>query len=98
MAPLKKPQPRKQEAISTERAVKASLLTFLSLVLLVLWGNHALWAVRVFVQNRFGGVVNNTVYGVGTLIANAGLSIRAITWLNNRWLEDKLDADHKKYL
>lgn len=98
MAPLKKPQPRQQEKISPDRAIKASLLTFLSLVLLILWGYHALWAIKVFVYNRFGGILNNTVYGVGTLVANAGISIKAVTWLNDKWLEDKLDADHKKYI
>lgn len=86
------------EEISTARVLKALFLTFLSLFAIVLWGYHSVWAVKVIFYNMYGNLLNNLVFGPGTLIAHGGLSIKLITYLNVILLDDKIDADHKKYL
>lgn len=86
------------EDISTSRVIKALFLTFLSLFAIVLWGYHSVWAVQVMIYNSYGNFFNNLVFGPGTLIAHGGLSIKLVTYLNVILLDDKIDADHKKYL
>ncbi|ODV67111.1 hypothetical protein HYPBUDRAFT_139606 [Hyphopichia burtonii NRRL Y-1933] len=99
MAPLKKPLPRKREDENTkDRAIKAASVTALSLLFLLLWGYQALWAIGVIFDNRFGSLVNNLVFGIGSLIASGGIAIKVVTYLNDRLLTDTIDADHKKYI
>lgn len=98
MAPFKKPAPRHHEQISKQRAVKASLITVLSVVLLLAWVYHAFWAVDVLSTNKYGDILSNVVFGVGTLVANAGLSVKLVAFLTEKYLDGQIDADHKKYL
>ncbi|KAK6454889.1 uncharacterized protein RJT20DRAFT_53173 [Scheffersomyces xylosifermentans] len=86
------------ERISKSRAFNAGLLTILSLVIVVVLGYHFLWAVKVMTNQPYGSFLNNLVYGPGTLVANAGLSMKFISYINNKLVEDKIDADHKKYI
>lgn len=86
------------EEISTSRVIRALFLTFLSLLLILVWGYHSVWAVKVVINKTYGNLLNNLVFGPGTLIANGGLSIKFVTYLNEILLDDKIDADHKKYL
>ena len=43
----------------------------------------------------YGNLLNNIVYGPGTLIANAGLSSKLIKYVNTKLVEDKIEADYK---
>lgn len=86
------------EEISTSRVVKSLFLTFLSLFFIGLWCYHAVWAVKVMIYKTYGNAFNNLIFGPGTAIANAGLSIKLVTYLNIVLLDDKIDADHKKYI
>lgn len=98
---LKSKQPKQgipDEEISTSRVLRALFLTFLSLFLIVLWGYHSVWAVKVVIYKTYGNLLNNLIFGPGTLIANGGLSIKFVTFLNEVLLDDRIDADHKKYL
>lgn len=89
---------KEPEKISTSRALKATVLTSLSITLLLLWVYHAIWAIKAIIYNRFGRILDNLVFGVGTLIANGGLSLRFLRYLNQVWLDTEIDDDHKKYL
>lgn len=93
-----KPQGIPDEEVSTSRVIKALLLTFLSLFMIVLWGYHSVWAFKVVIYKTYGNLLNNLVFGPGTLIANGLLSVKFVTYLNEILLDDKIDADHKKYL
>lgn len=98
MAPLKNRRIEKKDDISVQRAFKAAFLTFLSLALLFLWCYHAVWSIKVFTYNKYGNILNNLVFGLGTLIINASFSIKFATYLNDKYLNDQIDADHKKYM
>ena len=50
------------------------------------------------IYQPFGNLLNNLVYGPGTLIANYGISSRIIKYINTKLVEDKLDSDYKKYI
>lgn len=100
MAPLKKPLPssRKEEEISAKRALRATFITALSLLLLAVFSYHAYWAIGVVANNSYGSHVSSFVYGPGTLVANGGLSLKLVSYLNDRLVDQTIDADHKKYL
>lgn len=94
------PAPRKQQKDTFEnrRALIAFGITLVSLVLLIGVIIHAKWALNVLIYKHYGHFLNNVVFGVGTLIANAGLSLRFVSYLNLRFLDSLIDADHKKYV
>ncbi|CAH6722501.1 hypothetical protein CLIB1444_09S04962 [[Candida] jaroonii] len=84
--------------ISKSRVLKSALLTVLSIFALLQLGYHCLWAFKVLYNNSYGNSINNLIFGIGTLIANAGISFKALTFLNEKLIDDGIDADHKKYL
>ncbi|EAZ63928.1 hypothetical protein PICST_38487 [Scheffersomyces stipitis CBS 6054] len=86
------------DKVSKSRAFNAGLLTVLTLLVLAGWVYHFIWALQVVINQPYGGVLNNLVYGPGTLVANAGLSTKLVGYLNDKLVGDKIDADHKKYL
>lgn len=100
MAPLKRPLPssRKEEEISAKRALRATFITVLSLLLLGVFSYHAYWALGVVASNSYGSFLSSLVYGPGTLLANGGLSLKLVSYLNERLVDRDIDADHKKYL
>lgn len=97
MAQLKR-QVQKEDRVSRTRVLYAILLTIFSLVLVVIWGYHAVWAVNVILNRTYGSFISNLIFGPGTFIAGVGLSVKLVTYLNQILLENKLDMDHKKYL
>lgn len=87
-----------QNDISKSRVLKSALLTVLSIVALLQLGYHCFWAFKVLFYNYYGNSINNLIFGVGSLVANAGISFKALTFLNEKLIDDGIDADHKKYL
>lgn len=94
----RKPAYRPDEKLSKSRALNALILTVLFIGLLVIWLYHARWAIDVMANRPYGNFLNNLVFGPGTLIANAGLSVKVASYFNEKLVEDKIDADHKKYI
>ncbi|KAL6451569.1 hypothetical protein SBY92_003209 [Candida maltosa Xu316] len=86
------------EKVSKSRAVNASILTILTVLIFLLLIYHFIWAVQVMMYQPYGNILNNIVYGPGTLIANAGLSSKFIKYINTKLVEDKIEADYKKYI
>ncbi|CAK7902932.1 hypothetical protein CAAN1_07S05050 [[Candida] anglica] len=98
MAPLKPRAPSVEERVSKSRVLNALLLTALSIVFIIVWGYHSVWAVKVMLNRTYGGFINNLIYGPGTFVVDVALGFRFITYLNFVLLDEKLDVDHKKYL
>lgn len=94
----RKPAYRPDEKVSKSRAFNALILTVISIGLFVALLYHARWAVNVMSNRPYGSFMNNLVFGPGTLIANAGISYKVASFINEKLVEDKIDADHKKYL
>ncbi|KAI5949261.1 hypothetical protein KGF57_004860 [Candida theae] len=86
------------ERISKSRAFNASILTFLTVAIFLELGYHLLWSAKVFINQPYGNFFNNLVYGPGSFLANVGLSTKLIKYLNKVLVEDKMDADYKKYI
>lgn len=95
---IKKPAYKPAERVSKSRAFNALILTILSITLLIVLFYHLNWAVDVMLDKPYGSLLNNLVFGPGTLLANAGISLKLITYINAKLVEDKIDADHKKYI
>ena len=99
MSPPPQHQPtNNHEHISKSRAINASILTVLTIVIFLLLIYHFIWAIQVMIYKPYGNLLNNLVYGPGTLIANAGLSSKLIKYVNNKLVEEKIEADYKKYI
>lgn len=98
MAKVAKAYQSPSQTISTSRATKSVLITILGLILLIGLGYHLYWAVMVFVFDRYGDSISNIVFGFGTLILNGTLSFKLLTFLNEKYIDSDIDADHKKYL
>ncbi|CAH2355403.1 hypothetical protein CLIB1423_25S01486 [[Candida] railenensis] len=98
MAQLKQRKPSEDDRVSKSRVTYAVLLTIFSVILVVLWGFHAVWAAKVILNRTYGSFFNNLVFGPGTFVAGVGLSVKLVTYLNNVLLEERLDMDHKKYI
>ena len=99
MAPPPRQQQKQQDVtFENRRALLAFGITLISLALLIGVIIHAKWALNVLIYKQYGNFLNNLVFGVGTLIANAGLSLRFVSYLNLRFLDSRIDADHKKYV
>ncbi|EGV64511.1 hypothetical protein CANTEDRAFT_113280 [Yamadazyma tenuis ATCC 10573] len=90
-------QPPK-DRISKSRVFSSAVITLLVLGLLLLWGYNFLWAIRVVRFNYYGSLLLNFVIAIGSLIANATISLRVLRYLNETLIGDKIDADHKKYI
>lgn len=84
--------------MSKSRALNAAILTALTLLLLVIWFLHAKWAISVMYYRPYGNFLNNLIFGPGTLVANAGITTKIVKYVNKLLVEDKIDADHKKYI
>ena len=91
-------RPATHEQISKSRVVNALILTFLTVLIFLILLYHFIWAVQVMMYQPYGNLLNNIVYGPGTLIANAGLSSKLIKYINKKLVEDKIEADYKKYI
>lgn len=50
------------------------------------------------INQPYGNFFNNLVYGPGSFLANVGLSTKLLRYLNKVLVEDKLEADYKKYI
>ncbi|ODV78380.1 uncharacterized protein CANTADRAFT_90730 [Suhomyces tanzawaensis NRRL Y-17324] len=94
----RKPAYKPQERVSKSRALNASILTVLTLLLVVMWAYHTVWAVKVMINRPYGSFLNNLIFGPGTLIANTGVSTKIVSYINTKLVEDKIDSDHKKYI
>ncbi|KAI5955159.1 hypothetical protein KGF54_001720 [Candida jiufengensis] len=86
------------EKISKSRALNASLLTLISIIVFIELIYHANWSIKVLYNQPFGNYLNNLVYGLGSFLANFGLSVRLMKWLNQKLVEDKIESDYKKYI
>ncbi|RCK59616.1 hypothetical protein Cantr_07285 [Candida viswanathii] len=98
MTPPQHKPTNSHEHISKSRVLNASILTFLTVLIFLLLIYHFIWAVQVMMYKPYGNLLNNLVYGPGTLIANAGLSSKLIKYVNTKLVEDKIEADYKKYI
>lgn len=90
-------QPQSQQ-ISSSRVAKSAFITVLTLVLLFGFVWHFWWAVKVYMSNYYGNWINSVVLGFGSVIANAGISLRLLTYLNEKLIDEGIDADHRKYI
>ncbi|EER35509.1 conserved hypothetical protein [Candida tropicalis MYA-3404] len=97
-APSAQKRSTNEERISKSRLLNASILTVLTVAIFLLLIYHFIWAVQVMMYRPYGNLLNNIVYGPGTLIANAGLSSKLIKYVNTKLVEDKIEADYKKYI
>ncbi|EER35519.1 conserved hypothetical protein [Candida tropicalis MYA-3404] len=97
-APSAQKRSTNKERISKSRLLNASILTVLTVAIFLLLIYHFIWAVQVMMYRPYGNLLNNIVYGPGTLIANAGLSSKLIKYVNTKLVEDKIEADYKKYI
>ncbi|EGW35382.1 uncharacterized protein SPAPADRAFT_58603 [Spathaspora passalidarum NRRL Y-27907] len=59
---------------------------------------HLIWAIKVVYYQPYGNLLNNLVYGPGTLVANVGISSKLIRYINAKLVEDKIEPDYKKYI
>lgn len=87
-----------QEPISKTRAVKASFLTLLTVLVFAIGIFHVWWSVKAFYHDRFGSRLYNVVVILGGLLLNAFVSIKSLVYLETRILSDGIDSDHKKYI
>lgn len=92
------PKNPKNAPFENKRALIALAITIVTIALLIGVIIHAKWSYHVLVYKQYGSFINNLVFGVGTLVANAGLSIRLVSFLNLKFLDSQIDADHKKYV
>ncbi|CAD1811283.1 putative integral membrane protein [Candida parapsilosis] len=90
--------PLSHERISKSRAFSASILTFVTVVIFLELGYHLIWSAKVMINQPYGNFFNNLVYGPGSFLANVGLSTKLLRYLNKVLVEDKLEADYKKYI
>ncbi|KAG5419010.1 hypothetical protein I9W82_003729 [Candida metapsilosis] len=97
-SPSTKRDPLSHERISKSRAFSASILTFVTVAVFLELGYHLLWSAKVMINQPYGNVFNNLVYGPGSFLANVGLSTKLMRYLNKVLVEDKLEADYKKYI
>ncbi|KAK6203442.1 uncharacterized protein RJT21DRAFT_27284 [Scheffersomyces amazonensis] len=87
-----------EDRISKSRFANSLILTILTLLALVAWIYHGIWALKVMIYKPYGNILNNLIYGPGTLVANVGLSLKLIGAINTKLLTDKIEADYKKYI
>lgn len=100
MAPLKvaKAYQPPENNISQSRVLKSALVTVLGIVFLIILGYHLNWAFTIVNYRVYGHFLNNVVFGFGTFLANGGICLRILTYLNQELLDSDIDADHKKYI
>ena len=79
------------------RVVNSFIITTVMILVLLMLGYHFIWSFKVIINQPYGTLLNNLVYGPGTFLANAGLSFRFLRYLNKTLVEDKVDSDYKKY-
>lgn len=96
MAKVSKAYPT--DRISKTRLTNTILLTALSLIFAAVICFHLYWAINLIRYRVYGHLINNLVFGMGTFVANAGLTAKALVWLNERLLDSRIDEDHKKYI
>lgn len=84
--------------ISKSRVLNSAILTFLGLAIIIGLFYHLVWALGVLRTNAYGDILSNIMFGFGTLFANGVVSFRLLTYLNVKLIDDKIDADHKKYI
>ena len=100
MAPLKvaKAYQPPENNISQSRVMKSALVTILGVIFLIVLGYHLTWALTITTNRVYGHFINNVIFGFGTLLANGGICLRILTYLNQELLDSDIDADHKKYI
>ncbi|CAK9440960.1 uncharacterized protein LODBEIA_P48290 [Lodderomyces beijingensis] len=89
---------KEDDAVSKSRLFNATFITVLTLIVMLLLGVHFIWSVKTMINQPYGNLLNNLVYGPGTFLANVGLSSKLVRYLNKVLVEDKVDADYKKYI
>ncbi|CAI5759485.1 unnamed protein product [Candida verbasci] len=86
------------DKFSKSRALNATILTLITITFGFILIYHLIWSVKVVYYQPFGNILNNIVYGPGTLLLNFGLTTKLIKWANSKLLEDKIEEDYKKYI
>ncbi|KAI5965711.1 uncharacterized protein KGF55_001074 [Candida pseudojiufengensis] len=89
---------KNHEKISKTRVINASILTIISILLFIELLYHLKWSIKIIYNQSFGNQLNNLIYGLGSLLANFGLSVSFLKWLNQKILVDKIEEDYKKYI
>ncbi|KAK6464175.1 hypothetical protein DFJ63DRAFT_311474 [Scheffersomyces coipomensis] len=87
-----------EERISKMRFANSFILTILFLIALVIWIYHGIWAFKVVYYKPYGHLLNNIIYGPGTFVADFGLSLRLLSYINDKLLSERIEADYKKYI
>ncbi|ODQ80129.1 hypothetical protein BABINDRAFT_13028 [Babjeviella inositovora NRRL Y-12698] len=84
------------DKVDTSRLVKAITLTVLTLIAVVVAGKHLAWAISSAIYGDYN-VLQITLYLFGGLAVDIYAWYFAIRVLNRKWLDEKIDVDHKNH-